>query len=507
MRKLVKKQKNLSLIEGLVSKIIIKNKRATGVQLESGQIFSAKKIILTTGTYMGSIVFRGDFSEKSGPSGEKTTSKISQQLKVIGFKLLRLKTGTPPRIIRKTIDFKKTIPVSGSDLKLAFSHKTKNYLAFSKMESCYLLATNEDTHKIVKNNLLLSPMFNRKKKGKGPRHCPSIEDKVAFFAGKKYHQLFLEPEAKILPTMYLQGLSTSLPSFVQEKILKTIPALKNCQVAKWGYAIEYDALNPIQLQPTLETKLVASLYTAGQINGTSGYEEAAAQGLIAGINAVLKLKNQKPFILKRKEAYIAVLIDDLVTKGTIEPYRLLTSQAEYRLLIRNDNAETRLLEKGYRLGTISKTTYYFFLRKKQLKQKIITFLKRKIVVKKTTSAREIFQEFGYDQKVKAETAKSILARFQVKLLPLLKILSFKKLPELKVLNFNDVTEIETEIKYAGYLEKQLKMIKQTEKFMEKKIPSSIDYEQSENITKEAKEKLSAVRPQTIFQASQIPGVT
>src|ERR1044071_1336144 len=232
MRELVENQKNLSLVEGLVSEIMIKNKKAVGVRLENGQVFSAKKTILTTGTYMGSVVFRGDFSEKAGPSGEKTTSKISQQLKTLADKLLRLKTGTPPRILRSTIDFTKTVPVSGNNLGLAFSHTTKQFLPLEKMENCYLLATNEDTHKIVKDNLLLSPMFNRVEKGRGPRHCPSIEDKVAYFSDKKHHQLFLEPEAKTLPTMYLQGLSTSLPDFVQEKILKTIPALKNCQVTK-----------------------------------------------------------------------------------------------------------------------------------------------------------------------------------------------------------------------------------------------------------------------------------
>lgn len=364
MQKTVLSQENLDVKEAIVDNLIVEDGTVKGITLESGEQIFGKTVILTTGTYMHSKVMISDEITLSGPDGAKTSLGLSQSLKDLGFELFRLKTGTPPRVATDSVDFSKTEIQPGDDVVRAFSFDTKEHLPLEDQVPCYLTYTSGDTHQIIMDNLTRSSMYSGVVEGVGPRYCPSIEDKVVRFNDKPRHQIFLEPESKHIDEIYVQGFSSSLPRDVQEKMIRTIAGLENCRIVRYAYAIEYDAIKPVQLWPSLETKLVKNLYSAGQINGTSGYEEAAGQGIMAGINAALRVQGKDPLILKRSEAYIGVLIDDLVTKGTLEPYRLLTSRAEYRLLLRHDNADLRLREYGHQVGLINEEKYAAFLDKK-----------------------------------------------------------------------------------------------------------------------------------------------
>lgn len=456
MQNAINKQENLTILEVMVQSLIIEENTAKGVILENGEKITSEIVILTTGTYMTALTLQGHNKKTEGPDGQRTSNGISEQLKIVGFNMIRLKTGTPPRIKKNSIDFDKTNIELGSDLPLAFSHETKNFLPLAKQLPCYLLYTNDKTHTIINNNLDKSPMYNGEAQGTGPRYCPSIEDKVVRFADKPRHQIFLEPESLALDSIYVQGFSTSLPIDVQDKMLRTLPGLENCEVLKWAYAIEYDAFEPTQLWPTLETKLIKNLFSAGQINGTSGYEEAACQGLIAGINAHLKIKKEKPLILKRDEAYIGVLIDDLVTKGTVEPYRLLTSLAEHRLLLRNDNAQTRLIKYGYQVGLVSEQRWSQFNIQQTLMSNIVEKLKTIKVSPNSEVAKYIINNNLGPIPDNHIIAYELLKRPGVKL-----SMFTSQLPLINDLQYHELMELEITIKYSGYINQQLKMAQQT----------------------------------------------
>ncbi len=502
MQNTINKQENLIILEVMVQSLIIEAGTAKGVILENGKKITSEIVILTTGTYMTALTLQGQDKKSEGPDGQRTSNGISQQLKTLGFSMIRLKTGTPPRIKKDSIDFSKASIELGSDLPLAFSHQTKDFLPLTKQLPCYLLYTNDKTHTVINNNLDKSPMYNGEAQSTGPRYCPSIEDKVVRFADKPHHQIFLEPESLTLDSIYVQGFSTSMPIDVQDKMLRTLPGLENCKVLKWAYAIEYDAFEPTQLWPTLETKLVKNLFSAGQINGTSGYEEAACQGLIAGINAHLKIKKEKPLILKRDESYIGVLIDDLVTKGTIEPYRLLTSLAEHRLLLRNDNAQTRLIKYGYQVGLISEQRWSQFNKQQALMLTIIEKLKSIKI-----SPHSQFAEYINSNNLGPIPNNHIIA-YELLKRPGVNLSMFSsQIPLINDLQYHELMELEITIKYSGYINQQLKMAQQANSLEKKQIPNDINYDLVESITGEAREKLKRIRPLTIGHATRISGVS
>ena len=499
MIKILKELKNLTIIEGMVEKILTKNKTITGIELENKKTINCKMLILTTGTYLKSKILIGNTTKSEGPHGEKT-SNLSNSLKDLGFNILRLKTGTPQRIDRKTIDFSKLKEEKGDLTPWTFSFDNEPSYDINKQESCFITYTNAKTHKIIKNNLDKSAMYGGYTEGVGARYCPSIEDKVVRFADKERHQLFLEPESLHFDDIYLQGFSTSMPKDVQEQMVKSLPGLEKAKILKYGYAIEYDAIDPLQLKSSLETKLINNLFTAGQINGTSGYEEAACQGLIAGINASLKLQNKEPLILKRNEGYIGVLIDDLITKGTYEPYRLLTSRAEFRLILRHDNADLRLREIGYQVGLIDNQKY-LKLKEKQKNIEKLTKLLKDLKINKKNISQEIINKL---------TEKKLTTTFS--------LYNFLKRPEIKINDYIKAGYIENKwssavleavefnVKYEGYINKTYKDIEKLLKLEEKQIPDDINYEKVINLANEAKQKLSQIKPRTIAQASRISGV-
>ncbi|CAN7979046.1 unnamed protein product, partial [Ixodes persulcatus] len=465
----------------------VNNQRKCYGVVVGGEQIIAKAVILTTGTYMASVVLRGQEKKLSGPDGEITTNGISQQLATLGFRLIRLKTGTPARIKRDSIDFSKTQPEPGSDMPLAFSYSTKDFLPFAKQELCWLIHSNDETHLLVTENLTKSAMYSGNIVGRGPRYCPSFEDKITRFPDKSCHQIFLEPESKELDTIYVQGFSTSMPIDIQDQMLRTLPGLENCEVVKWAYAIEYDAIDPTQMTHTLESKLIANLYTAGQINGTSGYEEAACQGLMAGINACLKIDYQEPFILRRDEAYIGVLIDDLVTKGTEEPYRLLTSRAEYRLLLRNDNAEERLKHYAKKFGLITNVASYnrvYQLLKETIfdhQEPIISHLKNDgIIINEKISAYNLLKRPDINIKYLEEAISAL-----------------KNLPSFLKQN------LLINIRFEGYIKKEQEIALKTIKLENKKIPTDLNYDEVDNLAIEAREKLKLIKPISIGQANRI----
>ncbi len=489
---------NLDIIEGMVNDIIIEDNVIKGVILEDGTRYLCQALILTTGTYLKANILYGDKKEISGPHGERSSLYLSGHLKEYGFKLQRLKTGTPQRIEASSIDFSKMQEELGDNKYWTFSHDYPPSYDVNNQQKCYLLYTTAETKKIIEDNLSKSSMYGGYVEGIGPRYCPSIEDKIVRFSDKPRHQLFLEPESLYYNDWYLQGFSTSMPHDIQEKMVHSLPGLEHAKINKYAYAIEYDAIDPLQIKPSLESKIINNIYTAGQINGTSGYEEAAAQGLIAGINASLKIENKEPLILKRSDAYIGVLIDDLVTKGTNEPYRMLTSRAEYRLVLRHDNADLRLRKIGYQVGTISKKQYENLLNKEKDITSLLNFLKEN-KLKITLSISEVFEENGKDVPKISMSYYDLLKRPEINMEFLNKLVNFDYPLEVQ-------TEVEIQIKYEGYIAKTYKEIHKMLKLEAKKIPQNIDYDKIKNLATEARQKLKLIRPISIGQASRISGV-
>ena len=498
MQELLLNQENLKVVEGMVNEILTKDKIVVGVKLANGEEIKSKRLILTTGTYMNSAVLVGDQVTISGPDNQPTTIDLSKNLCDLGFELFRLKTGTPARLHKDTIHYELTEIQPGSEEFYSFSYQTKPHEVIQNQYPCYLTYTTALTHEIINNNLDRSSMYSGVVTGIGPRYCPSIEDKIVRFNDKNRHQLFLEPESENMETVYLSGMSTSMPHDVQREMIKSVPAIADAKIIKYAYAIEYDALNPLQLKPTLETKLIKGLYSAGQINGTSGYEEAACQGLMAGINVICDLQKKEPFILRRDEAYIGVLIDDLVTKGTLEPYRLLTSRAEYRLLLRHDNADSRLSKYGHKYQTISKAQYDKYLEVEANVLKLKTELKDLSFVN-NEHLNKYLVDLGYEATTYKVNAYDLIKRPHVKLEKLLEILNVDY-------NSDVVNKVEIEIKYQGYIDKANKEAKRLEAMEALKLPSSLDYQDVPHLSIEGRQKLIKIKPLTMGQASRISGV-
>jgi tRNA uridine 5-carboxymethylaminomethyl modification enzyme len=489
---------NLTIKEGMVEDLIVENNTIKAVILDNKEEIPTKALILTTGTYLKSKILVGDQKTSSGPHGEKESKNLSDNLRKLGFEIQRLKTGTPPRIDKNTVDLKKLSEEYGDKEYLTFSFDNEIFYDVDQQEKCYLVYTNENTHKIINENLDKSAMYGGYAEGIGPRYCPSIEDKIVRFKDKERHQLFLEPETKENDEWYLQGFSTSMPHDVQELMVHSLKGFKHAKINKYAYAIEYDAINPQQLKLNFETKIINNLFTAGQINGTSGYEEAAGQGLLAGINAALKVSGKEPLILKRNESYIGVLIDDLVTKGTKEPYRLLTSRAEYRLLLRHDNADLRLREYGYEAGMISKESYNKLIAKKQTINDTISKLNNtNLKLNQTTKAT--FINNNLDIPLSSISLAHLLKRPEIKIDFLN---NFITLPDNKEI----LEQVEIMIKYEGYIAKANKEVEKLLNLENKIIPDDIDYTKVSNLASEALQKLSKVRPRTIAQATRISGV-
>ena len=499
MQKVLKEQENLDIVEAMVEDLIVEGDECKGVILADGTRFESRTTILTTGTYLKAEVLVGHSKTPSGPDKQKESLYLSSKLKDYGFRIQRLKTGTPPRVEINSIDYSKTTVQPGTDAKLSFSYETTHFTPVEDQTVCYLTYTTAETHKLIRDNLDKCAMFSGLIKGIGPRYCPSIEDKVVKFADKERHQIFLEPESKEMNTIYVQGFSTSMPHDIQEKMVHSLPGLENCTILKYAYAIEYDAIDPLQLWPSLETKVLKNLFTAGQINGTSGYEEAAGQGLIAGINASKKVKGNKPLILKRDEAYIGVLIDDLVTKGTKEPYRMLTSRAEYRLLLRHDNADERLRKYGHDAGLVNDEVYSRYLDKMNRIHAEIERLDT-IHFSPKSEINDLLEEKGSTRLKEGVTARAILQRPELVYEDLLPYIEHVDLTE------EEMRRVTILIKYKGYIEKTLRQVEKVKNMEEKQIPADLNYDDVLNLSLEARQKLKKVRPVTIGQATRISGI-
>ena len=499
MQKVLKEQENLDIVEAMVEDLIVEGDECKGVILADGTRYESHTTILTTGTYLKAEVLVGHSKTPSGPDKQKESLYLSSKLKDYGFRIQRLKTGTPPRVEINSIDYSKTTVQPGTDAKLSFSYETTHFTPVEDQTVCYLTYTTAQTHKLIRDNLDKCAMFSGLIKGIGPRYCPSIEDKVVKFADKERHQIFLEPESKEMNTIYVQGFSTSMPHDIQEKMVHSLPGLENCTILKYAYAIEYDAIDPLQLWPSLETKVLKNLFTAGQINGTSGYEEAAGQGLIAGINASKKVKGNKPLILKRDEAYIGVLIDDLVTKGTKEPYRMLTSRAEYRLLLRHDNADERLRKYGHEAGLVTDEVYSRYLDKMNRIHAEIERLDT-IHFSPKSEINDVLEEKGSTRLKEGVTARAILQRPELVYEDILPYIEHVDLTE------EEMRRVTILIKYKGYIEKTLRQVEKVKNMEEKQIPADLDYDDVLNLSLEARQKLKKVRPVTIGQATRISGI-
>lgn len=498
MKKIVEDQENLELKQLMIDKLLVENGAVVGVEAETGEIFEAKCVILATGTYLRGRIVYGQVNYECGPNGLRSAQKLSASLLENGVELMRFKTGTPARIDARSLDYSKMEPQYGDE-------EVRNFSFISDIKTreqvpCYLTYTNEATHKIIRDNLHLSGMYNGMIEGVGPRYCPSIESKIVRFANKERHQLFIEPEGRSTNEMYVQGMSSSLPAHIQLQFMQTIPGLEHCKMMRAGYAIDYDCLNPLQLRPSLEHKAISGLFSAGQSNGTSGYEEAAAQGLMAGINAMMKIKGCEPLVLRRDEAYIGVLIDDLVTKGTSEPYRMMTSRAEYRLLLRQDNADLRLTEKGRAIGLVDDKRYSIFTEKRTALERTVSELGKQNI---SPSA---------ENNAKLEAMGTAPLRSGSSLLDLLrrKEVTYSKLQQafgLPELAPQVAEQAEIFAKYEGYITKQRQEVERFMKLENKRLPDDIDYRAIKELSSEAAEKLDKVRPANIGQASRISGVS
>ena len=504
MKETIEKQPNLDLRQATVDQLIVEDGVCKGVITNTGARYHAKTVVLTVGTAARGKIIIGELQYESGPNNSKSAVKLSENLESLGFDLERFKTGTPPRINGNTIHYDETEEQPGDKAVHHFSFDTPDdhYLSLSEQISCWLTYTNPGTHKLIRDNLDRAPMFSGVIKGVGPRYCPSIEDKIVRFADKSRHQIFLEPEGRDTDEWYVDGLSTSMPEEIQQKILHSVKGLEDAQLMRPGYAIEYDVVAPYQLHPTLETKLVKNLYTAGQTNGTSGYEEAAGQGLIAGINAGLRALGKKPFVLKRSDAYIGVMIDDLVTKGTKEPYRLLTSRAEYRLILRHDNADFRLMGKGHEIGLVSDERYAKMQKKEEQVQNEIARLKNEKLKPNNDEVNQFIEAHGDNRLKDAITAADFIKRPYVDYETLMK---FIPAPAEK-LDRHVIEQVEIQLKYAGYIKKEEEKVARLKRMEAKRIPANIDYEKIDGLATEGRQKLEKIRPETLAQASRISGV-
>ncbi len=498
MKKIVENQENLELKQLMIDKLLVENGAVVGVEAETGEIFEAKCVILATGTYLRGRIVYGQVNYECGPNGLRSAQKLSASLLENGVELMRFKTGTPARIDARSLDYSKMEPQYGDE-------EVRNFSFISDIKTreqvpCYLTYTNEATHKIIRDNLHLSGMYNGMIEGVGPRYCPSIESKIVRFANKERHQLFIEPEGRSTNEMYVQGMSSSLPAHIQLQFMQTIPGLEHCKMMRAGYAIDYDCLDPLQLRPSLEHKAISGLFSAGQSNGTSGYEEAAAQGLMAGINAMMKINGREPLVLRRDEAYIGVLIDDLVTKGTSEPYRMMTSRAEYRLLLRQDNADLRLTEKGRAIGLVDDKRYGIFTEKRTALERTVSELgKQNISPSEENNAK--LEAMGT---APLRSGSSLLDLLRRKEVTYSKLKQAFDLPELAP---QVAEQAEIFAKYEGYITKQRQEVERFMKLENKRLPDDIDYRAIKELSSEAAEKLDKVRPANIGQASRISGVS
>lgn len=491
-------QENLDVKQLLIDEILFEDNKVTGVVVETGEVYTCKAVVLASGTYLKGRIIIGENTYDGGPNGQRAAIKLSSCLLKAGVELMRFKTGTPARVDRRSLDFSKMIIQPGDDVVHNFSFMSD--VKTREQVPCWLTYTNEQTHKIIRDNIERAPMANGIITGVGPRYCPSIETKIVRFPDKERHQLFIEPEGLDTEEMYVQGMSTSMPIDVQMEFLRTIPGLENVRIMRPGYAIEYDCINPLQLKPSLEFKKISGFFSAGQTNGTSGYEEAASQGLIAGVNAALKIQGKEPLILKRSDGYIGVLIDDLVTKGTNEPYRVMTSRAEYRLLLRQDNADLRLTEKGRQVGLVSDERYARFVKRRDSIKNTIELLSEiRIHPNKETLAK--MQEFELGSIHNTVTAADLLKRKGISYDDL------KHIVELPEISEDVKKQVEITLVYEGYIKKQLEQVERMEKLEEKLLPEDINYDEVSSLRDEAREKLNAIRPISIGQASRISGVS
>ncbi len=501
MKNALKHMEHLDLLESQAARLLVEDGKAIGIECTDGTRILSRTVILTTGTYMSGTILKGHTAVEGGPDQQPTLTSLSQSLRDAGLPTFRLKTGTPPRIVRDTIDFSKAEVQKGSEEFYSFSTESTSEEMISKSDEldCYMIHTTPKTHEIIRNHLQDSAMYSGLVKGVGPRYCPSIEDKLVRFADKERHQLFLEPETLDYDTIYVQGFSTSMPEDVQELMVHSLPGLEHAKILKYAYAIEYDAIDPLTMKPSLESKIVENLFTAGQINGTSGYEEAAGQGLMAGVNAALKTEGKDPLILGRDEAYIGVMIDDLSTKGTSEPYRLLTSRAEFRLLLRHDNADLRLMKKGHEAGLIDEARYQKFLNKVE---HIEQWTKR-IEEVKVSIHDDLVQEYlvslGYEPLTRSLNLSELIKRPKISLYHVAELLGLSMDKEI-------ADEIEIEARYAGYIEKSKKDAERMRKLESRRLSYDLDYLNMDNLALEARQKLDKIRPQTLGQASRISGI-